>query len=277
MHQLLAQLAVLLILLLQYNIAIPETIRLGEGIPSGMLERIFSIRLGSDAGTCFVIEVDDRQFLVTARHVVPGIKPGDKVEVFFHGAWVPIIVNPIFPKNEKIDAVALAADLGDLKIPGGLDIPVGSAGIVLGQKVFFLGFPFNLASRSKDRNDFIPFVKAGILSAIDYGDKKTPIVYIDGHNNPGFSGGPVIFPNLNKGHQLQIAAVVSGYRNQPIKVVEVTVPDSPTAGSKDEPTSKNNSKKIQVVLENTGIVVACQLNELVEAIKNNPPGSKRAQ
>jgi S1-C subfamily serine protease len=269
--RLLVQLALLVAFLLPSVTAIAETVRLEEGVPGGMLDRIFPIRSGSNTGTCFVIDVDERQYLVTARHVVPGIKTGDKVEIYLHGSWVPLAIIPIFPNNEKIDAVALAADT---IIAARLDLPVGTPGIVLGQKVFFLGFPFGLASRSKNRNDFIPFIKAGILSAIDYGDNTTALVYIDGHNNPGFSGGPVIFANLAKDHQLQIAAVISGYRNQPIEVIDVTVPDKPTSENKDESASKNNSRKIQVVLENTGIIVAHQLNELVEAIRSNPQGPK---
>lgn len=244
----------------------PELITLGEGVPIGMLSRIFPIRAGKAAGTCFLVDVDQRQYLVTARHVVAGIKPESTVEIFRHGIWTPILFKPIFPKNEKIDAVAIGLDTA---LAPQLDLQVSTSGIVLGQRVVFLGFPFGLASRSKDKNDFIPFVKAGILSAIDYGDQQTPIVYVDGHNNPGFSGGPIIFANLGDKHRLQIAAVVSGYRNQPTEVVEVTVPDTTSSENGEDTSSETKRKKVQIVLENTGIVIGYQLNHLVEAIKEN--------
>jgi hypothetical protein len=268
-----ARLVILVALLLSIAMIAPaETLRLDEGVSIGMLSRIFPIRSSAGSGTCFVIEVDERQYLITARHIVPAIDPGGKVEIFFKGAWVPISVNAaIFPVNDKIDAVALATDTIHARR---LDIPVGSAGVILGQKVFFLGFPFNLASRSKDRYDFIPFVKAGVLSAIDNRNKDAPVVYIDGHNNPGFSGGPIIFSNFGKGRQLQILAVISGYRNQPTEVVEVIVPDAPTSENDKGAPTEHKSKKLQFIRENTGIVIAYQLNELVEAIKNNPQGPK---
>jgi hypothetical protein len=262
--RLLAFLIVLFVFVVPAVAETAELITLGDGVPIGMLDRIFPIRAGTRAGTCFVIDVDEQQYLVTARHLVAGIKPGAKVEIFRNGIWRPIVFQPVFPENQKIDAVALVLDT---VLAPKLDLPVGAAGIILGQKVFFLGFPFGLASRSKDRNDFIPFVKAGILSAIDYGDKQTPIVYVDGHNNPGFSGGPIIFANHNDRDRLQIAALVSGYRNQPTEVVDVTVPDSKSSESEENNSSQTKTKKVQIVLENTGIVIGYQLNQLVEAIR----------
>lgn len=285
--RLLTPLFLLLSLLLQSNVAEAETMRLGESIPNGMLSRIFQIRSAWDAGTCFVIDVDERQYLVTARHIVQEktedrkilqeIKEGDKISIFIQGAWIPKVVHPIFLQNKNIDAVALALD--DVITPP-IGTPVGSGGIFLGQKVFFLGFPFDLASRSKDRIDNIPFVKAGILSAIDSrNNNEGTVVYIDGHNNPGFSGGPVIFPNFNEGRQLQILAVISGYKAQPLIVeeVEVAIPDSTSSNSGVESAPKKKTKKLQIVRENTGIIVAYQLNELVEAIRSNPQGPKHVR
>lgn len=92
-----------------------------------------------------MVNIDGRQYLITARHVVQEkahgkviqeIKDGDRIEIFFEGAWVPKVGRPIFAKNEA-DAVALAPD--SITMPG-LDIPLGTAGIALGQKVFFSGF-----------------------------------------------------------------------------------------------------------------------------------------
>jgi hypothetical protein len=268
MH-LLAQLALIITLILPItNPAAAEFLPLNEGIPTGMLSRVFPIRVGVDGGTCFVIDVNERQYLVTARHIVPTIEAADNVEIFHKNAWHPIVVHAIFPENKNIDAVALAASteaMADLKLSK-LDIPLGSKDVIIGQKVFFLGYPFGLASRSKNRNDLIPFVKAGILSAIDYRSQDVPVVYIDGHNNHGFSGGPVIFSNLVNNRQLQILAVISAYKNQQTNVMDVTVPDDPTSESK--------TNKLQYVLENSGIAIAYQLNEVVEAIKKHGAGKE---
>ena len=245
----------------------PELVTLEEGIPRGILARVFPIRVGTEQGTCFVVDVNERQYLVTARHVVAGARPGESVEIYRHNTWHPITYKPIFPKSDKIDAVALVLDTA---LTPKLALPVGMGGIVIGQKVFFLGYPFGLASRSKGKNDFIPFVKAGILSAIDYGDEEMPIVYVDGHNNPGFSGGPIIFSNMYDKRRLQIGAVVSGYRNQPTEVVDLIVPESSSSENVQGSSSQIRTKKVQVIRENTGIVVGYQLEQLVEAIKGSP-------
>ena len=43
------------------------------------------------------------------------------------------------------------------------------------------------------------------------------VIFLDGHNNKGFSGGPVLFKEQEHG-ELKVAAVVSGYRfsNEPV-------------------------------------------------------------
>jgi hypothetical protein len=48
---------------------------------------------------------------------------------------------------------------------------------------------------------------------------------LDGHNNPGFSGGPVLFKEQEHG-KLKVAAVVSGYRfaNEPVYHGEQKLP-----------------------------------------------------
>lgn len=59
-------------------------------------------------------------------------------------------------------------------------------------------------------------------------------------------------------------------------MIEITIPDSASSKGGDSPSSNEKSKKVQVVRENIGIVVAYQLNELVDAIRNNPKGPKHA-
>lgn len=39
----------------------------------------------------------------------------------------------------------------------------------------------------------IPFLKSGIVSAMDDRDPEANLLYLDGHNNSGFSGGPIVF------------------------------------------------------------------------------------
>jgi len=87
-------------------------------------------------------------------------------------------------------------------------IDVGSAGMFVGQDVAFWGFPYGLYTEGKINNNFpIPFVKRAIISGFGNGDR---FIWLDGINNPGFSGGPVaIYDEATK--RRKIIAVVSGF------------------------------------------------------------------
>ena len=75
------------------------------------------------------------------------------------------------------------------------------------QQAFFLGFPYGIGDRFlKETGHPVAFVKRVTVSTL-FGKPYL----LDGHNNPGFSGGPVVFcPPGRK--EFQVAAVVSGYR-----------------------------------------------------------------
>ena len=243
--------------------AIADEMRLDGGIPFGILNRVFPIQFGPNVGTSFAIDVDGRQYLITARHLMPDISDGDEIRIFKGGIWRSIKVRPIFAKNPATDIVALAPER---PIVPALDILLGIGEAIVGQDVYFLGYPFGLASKSK--NQHIAFVKKAIFSAIDSTADGGPIVYLDGHNNKGFSGGPIIFSNRSQDRRLQIAAVVSGYRNQPTEVEEVEVSDQ------ESPTGQVRKKTIRFVRENTGIVIAFSLGAIEKAIRQNPIGPK---
>ena len=83
--------------------------------------------------------------------------------------------------------------------------------------MWFLGYPYGLESRFAD-NKTIPFIKRGTMSAIDASNKEAIVLYIDGFNNPGFSGGPILLWDFTK-HVYAIIGVVKGYREESAKVV----------------------------------------------------------
>ena len=85
-----------------------------------------------------------------------------------------------------------------------------NAGLTFGQPVYFLGFPFGWDSglENMNRDLPVPFVKAGVLSAMIAGDDSH--IYIDAHGNKGFSGGPVVFvPNGRSANEFRVAGVVA--------------------------------------------------------------------
>jgi len=92
------------------------------------------------------------------------------------------------------------------------ELLLSTENMTLSEDVYFVGFPFGLTIDDRNLNAgfSIPLVKKGIISA--FHDR---LVLLDGHNNPGFSGAPVVRgTNVN-----QIVGVVSGYRNdrQPVR------------------------------------------------------------
>lgn len=111
--------------------------------------------------------------------------------------------------------------------------------------MLFLGFPYGLYTLAFGRHH--PFEKHAYLSAIDNLEQSAEIFYLDGFNNPGFSGGPVIFLNP-KTSKWMILAVLSGYRpmNAQTRVGKNTVDTN--------------------ILVNSGIVVSYSIQHALDAI-----------
>ena len=245
--------------------SIAEDIKLGRAIPFGILSRVFPIRIGKDEGTCFVIDIDQRQYIITARHLAKGMGERAGIQLFINEQWLTLQAKPIWPSTASTDIVALAANR---IIAPRMEIAIGSGSIFAGQDVYFLGYPFGLATQfDKPSPARFPFIKKAILSAIDSRSGSGNLLYLDGVNNPGFSGGPVIFANYSSGDRLQIAGVISGYRNNPIEVRSVEIPES-NAKSATTP----GTRTVSYVLENTGIVVAYSISEIENAIRADPIG-----
>jgi len=90
-----------------------------------------------------------------------------------------------------------------------------------------------------------------VLSFIQ--DNSGQHFFLDGHNNPGFSGGPIVFKEPNK-NDFKAASVISGYRytNELIFAGEIQVPFA--------------------YRYNTGIIISCGIKHAVDLIEGNPKG-----
>jgi hypothetical protein len=91
---------------------------------------------------------------------------------------------------------------------------------------------------------------------------------LDGINNAGFSGGPVIFKS---GPEQTILGVVSGYHVEPTDVVSSTVKKVP---KKKLPSKPKQAEQLKVNL-NSGFIIAYDISYAVEAIHKNPIGPLR--
>ena len=175
-------------------------------ITSNVIHRVFRIRLGDAEGTAFSIDVDQRQYLVTARHIAQVIQGAAKVGLFGNGVRGDYGAQLVGHASGDTDVSVLSPDKE--LTPPALRLPATSAGLVYGQDVFFLGFPYGYVGKYVIGPEGfpLPFVKKAVVSLFD--DTK---YLLDGHNNPGFSGGPIVFHEAGT-MVYKVAAVVSGFQ-----------------------------------------------------------------
>jgi hypothetical protein len=221
-------------------------------ITGNILHRVFRIGWADGCGTAFSIDVDGKEYLVTAAHVVDGLPDDGEIEIFSRGSFVPLRVRVVGRSAKHLDTAVLAAERA-LAVPN-LPAEPSADGIVYGQDVYFLGFPYELPSKLTLTGDAypLPYVKKAIVSQLDM---ETYI--LDGHNNPGFSGGPVVFVPPPGGAPFKVAGIISGYRFEP------------------EPIYRGDDVTELTVRYNTGLIVATSIDAALNLIKANPIGFTR--
>jgi hypothetical protein len=118
------------------------------------------------------------------------------------------------------------------------------------QDAFILGYPSVGGTHIRGAEAFA-FVKKAIISALVHQPGGVQTLYLDGHSNPGFSGGPVVF--ARSGHRdPHIAGVVIG------SVLEEAQTHSEDLDLRD-----------LVVAANSGIIVATDIGHVLEAIRRH--------
>jgi hypothetical protein len=222
-----------------------------------VLYRVLRLRIGATLGSAFTIEVDGKQYVITARHLLEGFGSEGEIELWREGRWSKARARAIYPTQGTVDIAAL-----DLGRPVTISFPLepSSGGLTLGQQVYFLGYPFGLGvSRSEPPPPGfgeLPFLKGGIVSAVDDRNPQASILYLDGQNNPGFSGGPIVFWH-SPSRSFRVAGVVRGYQNEALPVLKRKNLDDPQAKAHNDLYTRANS----------GIVIGYDIRHIVEAIR----------
>lgn len=168
----------------------------------------FNILFNGNSATCFIVEYNDIQYVVTAKHIFGDPIDGEikefeiktnKGNVKYRG---PILIS----KKKNVD---IAVFLSDKKILPVVDF-ILEGNVTFGMDVIFLGFPYGLSQNIRDMNFNLALVKKAMVSGITMEENDVRVIYLDGHNNPGFSGGMVSYydEGLDK---CVIIGVVSGY------------------------------------------------------------------
>jgi S1-C subfamily serine protease len=218
-------------------------------ITSNIIHRVFQIAAAGSVGTAFEVLVDGRNYLVTALHVVANLPDVGQVGIRTREGFTRVPVRVLGRSSPESDIAVLAADRRFCP-PHLAGVEASADGLTYGQDVYFLGFPYDFMGSVAltDAGYPLPFVKRALVSQLDMRS-----MMLDGHNNPGFSGGPVVFRDLTT-NALKIGGLISGYRFAPEPVFEGT-----------EATKYNYR-------HNTGIIVAPSIDPAIEIIKANPSG-----
>ena len=218
------------------------------------IHRIFHLKIGEATGTVFALDYGGRQYLVTASHLLKGMETLDDVRIFHDGQWKAVPCQMVGIKPDA-DTAVLAPGL---QLAPTLPLEATMADLTYGQQVFFLGFPLGMMSAAGELNRDFPFplVKSGVLSGIEQG--TTTRIWVDGHNNPGFSGGPLIFipphEQFSTNRAYRVAGIISGYRFSVLPVVD------------------QQGRQIGTLNENTGIVLAHAIQGALDLMDANPIG-----
>ena len=224
-------------------------------ITTNVFNRVFHVKYGDSTGTAFTVDVEGRQYLVSAKHVFPGVTGTFNIGIFYKSEWIALTVSLVGVASEDADVVVLAA-CQILSPP--FEMPVGDLGMTLGQDVYFLGFPFGLSTDASTINSNLPLplVKKACISG-RVGTKENGIWLLDGFNNPGFSGGPVVArkPFGSIQDPLHVIGIISGYRFQVDPVYD---------GDQELPISARS---------NTGIIITYDSRIIIAIVARNPIGS----
>jgi len=223
-------------------------------VPSNVLQRTFRLQYGSNTGTCFTIDVDGKQYIITARHTLPEATETTKIQIHRGGVLQDLDCALVGLGQDEIDIAVLAPPHA---ISPSLPLEPTTKNLYLSQDAFFLGFPYGLHAEVGALNaDFpLPLVKKACVSMFYFDGPGPWYLLLDGHNNPGFSGGPVVFALDNHGMASNVVGVVSGYKFVWNKVF---IEEQETG---------------LAIQYNTGIVVAYSIDHALDIIRSHPIGA----
>jgi S1-C subfamily serine protease len=199
--------------------------RIGAQVTSNVLGRVLNIRVNTGTknegtATAFTLDVDGREYLLTAKHVVAGLKDKDLIEVSMNSKWTPLSVS-IFRCDDPVDIAVL---IPPHQLTVNFDLTSDQINFYLGQEAYFLGFPYGIESLSLGSNGPypLPIVKHGTFSGLHSTSAtgEADQILLDGYNNPGFSGGPIVYRDLNQnGVVFKLAGVISGFVPEVVPVM----------------------------------------------------------
>jgi hypothetical protein len=218
-------------------------------ITANVIQRVFELRYKNQTGTFFIIDYLNRQYLITAQHVIEGIKDKENIEIRHNKSWVQVPIDLIGHGAPDVDISVFSINT---RICPNYSLPFDNLNYIYGQDVYFLGFPYGYEGDIgfANNNNPLPFVKKAIISCFSPADK---FLFLDGYNNPGFSGGPVVYKEAGK-EEFNVLGVISAYQG------------------KEEKAFLNKKDVGFTFINNTGIIIVYKIGLAKEIIEKNPNG-----
>lgn len=202
----------------------------------------------SEIGTCFLMKHSNKEYLITAKHLFrsEGYLTKSEIQIFENKAWTNYPCTIHYHYEDMVDIAVLEVDLRN-KCKQNI-LTWSRANMALSQDMYFCGFPYKIINVSWNTQYPIPVVKKGILACIEQLN-GVEFLLLDGHNNLGFSGGPVIYKQIVNGDYSEyICGVISRYKVQENFLME-------------------NEKGEKIFTEeNSGIIEVCSIKHAIEII-----------
>jgi hypothetical protein len=261
-------------------------------VTSDVLMRTFAIELAlskgkSEHGTAFTIDVDGRQYIITAKHVVNTLpdEADSNIQILTTNGLSTLKVK-VFKCDEPVDIAVLVPPT---QLTVSYPLEPSSVGLELGQDAYFIGFPVLVQPKTYSGLPGVYGVvkKATVAQFDSMPQLRAQRILLDGYNNPGFSGSPVVYRDLKQnGIVLKVAGVLVAYlpdvspvlkKKQQIQANQITAEDR---ASDDVVFTITDGRFYRVqdtgelVRLNTGIATAWDIGSAVELIQKHPIGPK---
>lgn len=207
----------------------------------GVIERTFFLSYGEDVGTGFTIEQGGHQFLISSKHVFDTVANDDIIDlqIYFGQQWNTLRSRAFLAEQEDDDIIIF---FYNRSIGSSSNIAYSTEDVYVGLDSYFIGFPYGKfvnVDVAIHKTFPFPFVKKGVVSAIDFAPSGK--LYLDGHTNPGFSGGPVTFSHQGS---VRVFGIVRSYLPHEGQILTEFVNDEGTI-----------ERDYLVYDENSGIIV----------------------
>ena len=137
-----------------------------QDIPTAdLFKRIYQLKFDTITGTTFLLDHEEKNYLITARHILKGAKDKQilQLEIYQDSTWKSAIGQVFLHNNSTVDvAVIKPLEISYVDSP----IKISSDNAVLGDEGYFLGFPFGFRTSASGMNDGFPFplIKKAVFS-----------------------------------------------------------------------------------------------------------------